>query len=527
MLEWMQKHKKYLVITVWISVIALVFAMVAEWGHGGFFSGSSNRIAKVGDKDISANDYNRMYQEIYRNLPSWFDTKNQERIPELEDEAFRQLARDALLESLADDLYVSVGANEIFTYISNLPEFKNARGQFDREQYLSLLRANGRKPLDFEHAVAKQILYANMQNFPMFPTSTLELNSALSANRIKDDISIIAISKESMLKDKNIAVSESDVMSFWEKNKAKYINPAKYKIAYIAMNFADLKISDNDLEDFYNKNISQYRPDTMQNDRDTLIADYKKSYATAAFSYLSSIQDKLSQMAKDSSFSNVISSVDSNSLKSLLTDKADVKVSFAELSDNDMLRYSGLIEQIIDGNGLLAPIEYGNDSWIVPYVLQKIPSAEMSFEQAKERVKTELLNQKQDSEFKKIANERLKSKDYNLVHIGVVSQNLLSSLDSLSSVATNLAKANLSNTEMKQFLYNIVIDNRKEGVVFVGDKAIFYKINSQNMPGYSELINASNDETNAIDEQKTRDMRNALFDYAAGQYKIIDYRSRN
>ena len=34
MLEWMQKHKKYLVITVWVSALALIFASMVEWGGG-------------------------------------------------------------------------------------------------------------------------------------------------------------------------------------------------------------------------------------------------------------------------------------------------------------------------------------------------------------------------------------------------------------------------------------------------------------------------------------------------------------
>ena len=65
MLEWMQKHKKYLVITVWISALALIFAGLVEWGGGGFSSISKDYIAKVKNQDISRQEYETVYFNIY------------------------------------------------------------------------------------------------------------------------------------------------------------------------------------------------------------------------------------------------------------------------------------------------------------------------------------------------------------------------------------------------------------------------------------------------------------------------------
>ncbi|WP_416829360.1 SurA N-terminal domain-containing protein, partial [Helicobacter ganmani] len=47
MIGWMQKHKKYLIITIWISTIAFVGAGFVGWGSYSF-SSTSNAVAVVG-----------------------------------------------------------------------------------------------------------------------------------------------------------------------------------------------------------------------------------------------------------------------------------------------------------------------------------------------------------------------------------------------------------------------------------------------------------------------------------------------
>lgn len=61
MIGWMQKHKKYLIITIWISTIAFVGAGFVGWGSYSF-SSTSNAVAVVGDRKISIENYNANMQ---------------------------------------------------------------------------------------------------------------------------------------------------------------------------------------------------------------------------------------------------------------------------------------------------------------------------------------------------------------------------------------------------------------------------------------------------------------------------------
>ena len=65
MLTWMQHHKKYLVITIWISVIAFVGAGFAGWGAYDFNLNRSSSVAVVGDEKITFSEFNMRYNQIF------------------------------------------------------------------------------------------------------------------------------------------------------------------------------------------------------------------------------------------------------------------------------------------------------------------------------------------------------------------------------------------------------------------------------------------------------------------------------
>ena len=52
MITWMQKHKKYLVITIWISTIAFVGAGFVGWGAYKF-GAAADAIATVGETKVT------------------------------------------------------------------------------------------------------------------------------------------------------------------------------------------------------------------------------------------------------------------------------------------------------------------------------------------------------------------------------------------------------------------------------------------------------------------------------------------
>ena len=201
-------------------------------------------------------------------------------------------------------------------------------------------------------------------------------------------------------------------------------------------------------------------------------------------------------------------------------------INFANLSENDIAMYPKLLEQISNGEELLPPIEYNNGVWIVPYVLEKQPKIQLTFDQAKELVQKDAYKQQEDKEFRKIAESQLHNLDTNtLTDIGFIGIPNSSMQLHNNEEYRKIEKMGLTDSEIRQLFTQIMTTHKKDGVVFIDNqKAIFYHIKQQSMPNYNELINASNNEINEIEEYKNRDLRNALFEYTINRYKIIDYR---
>ena len=60
MIEWMQRHKKWLIVTIWISTIAFVGAGFVGWGSYDYGK-SDSTVAIVGDKEVPLNDLQSEY----------------------------------------------------------------------------------------------------------------------------------------------------------------------------------------------------------------------------------------------------------------------------------------------------------------------------------------------------------------------------------------------------------------------------------------------------------------------------------
>ena len=71
MITWMQRHKKYLVVTIWISTIAFVGAGFVGWGAYDLNKDRAASVAKVGHRSISVQEFQSAYANhfaMYNNL---------------------------------------------------------------------------------------------------------------------------------------------------------------------------------------------------------------------------------------------------------------------------------------------------------------------------------------------------------------------------------------------------------------------------------------------------------------------------
>ncbi len=168
MLEWMQRHKKYLVITIWISVIALVAAGMVGWNPSGF-SLTGDHVAKVGNIKITAqefqNAYTRTFNEYNQMLGGNLDLEQAKNFG-LENIALRSLIQKAYLQNFANDLGLVISDQEVIDTITQDQTFQKD-GVFDEQIYRTLLKENRLSVKFFEQSIKDSLLIQNSSlSFP-------------------------------------------------------------------------------------------------------------------------------------------------------------------------------------------------------------------------------------------------------------------------------------------------------------------------------------------------------------------------
>ncbi|STQ86793.1 SurA N-terminal domain-containing protein [Helicobacter muridarum] len=555
MLEWMQKHRKYLIATVWISALALIFAMLVEWGGGGFSAGSSDTIAKVGNLNVDRSEYLRAYNYL-KNLYQISDD-SEAQIFGIDDEAFRQTVRTKLLELVADDIGVTVTQDEIADSLMSIPAFQ-VNNRFDKNQYFDFLSRSGQKAEFFEKLLGKEILNEKIQNLPLFSPSTLELNTFLSANNISDDIYIKILKRSELLKNENFDISDSSIEDFWNQNRGNYYKPSIYKIAYVAIKPSMIDIDTKNLRQFFEDNKTKYADNAFDENDESLLNDYKieqaKIYAQFASTFIDNYLDSnpnsqdMDKIVDNNSFSVLnlesINKLRESFISGAQMEKGMIPIRYAELAEDNKNVYIQLLNNLAMSNtnkhktsktSNMDIIE-GDNIIIVPHFITKVGRIPLEFSEVKDRVKNDLLEHQMQTKFNDIAQLKLNeiiqnnSNISSMQHLGFVSlaDSTQQNQNSIIPARNNIKVHSLKDFELKNAIAQIFRNNNKQGLIFLNDeKTLLYVINQQNMPKLDELFNASNNAIDEITQYKTRDMRNALFEYATSKYRIIDYRRKD
>lgn len=141
---------------------SVVYALLAllVLGLGGFgvsnFGGGVRTIGKVGNRDISINDYaialrnkmNEFSQQVGTRI-----TFQQAQALGIDRSARTQIVTQAALDNETAHLGISVGDDRVRAALLAIPAFRDLTGNFDKETYSFTLKQNGQSELEFETRV--------------------------------------------------------------------------------------------------------------------------------------------------------------------------------------------------------------------------------------------------------------------------------------------------------------------------------------------------------------------------------------
>lgn len=246
MITWMQRHKKWLITTIWISTIAFVGAGFVGWGSYDF-SKSGGSVAKVGSIEVQVKDVQAQYNNLYAQYKEMFgDAFNNEMAKKvnLEASAYDYAITNALLLNYANELGLGVTPTEVAKELVKIKAFIKD-GKFNKAQYVKVLANNKKTPSEFEAGIKQDLLIQKLKAIinQFTASQNTELKDVQEVLFSEDKISIKVIDSQKI----DIKLSNEDIKKYWEANKNNYLTSAGYEFRQYTLKAGeDLKQSKKD-----------------------------------------------------------------------------------------------------------------------------------------------------------------------------------------------------------------------------------------------------------------------------------------
>ena len=260
MITWMQRHRKYLIITLWISGGAFIAAgPMFAIGSGSFSGRGADSVAKVGNIEITVHQMNTSYRQLFSQYNQMFQGKFDEAQAKafgLEQQALRQLIDESLLLNLAQSFKLTVTDKELSSNIAATDAFYKD-GKFDKETYQKVLKQAQLNMAQYESDVRRGLLLEKMMHIFSPKALPLENEAVSMALYINDKISYKVI-ETSMLK---VRPSEEELKSYWEAHKFEYLSEPSYTVEAIEQSPVLKSYSEEELKTAYESSKHEYTTD--------------------------------------------------------------------------------------------------------------------------------------------------------------------------------------------------------------------------------------------------------------------------
>ncbi|MCK4974291.1 MAG: peptidylprolyl isomerase [Sulfurimonas sp.] len=256
MITWMQRHKKYLIITIWISTIAFVGAGFVGWGQYSY-GDKAGAVAKVGNVEITMGELQKSYSNLYNQYSQMFEGDFDEEKAKsfgLQSQALKYLTQQALILNLAKSFDLQVSDAELLAEIKN-QEYFFKDGVFNKEIYKQALSRSNLSLKEYEASVKKELLIRKtLSLLPIDPRES-ELKILDTATNIADKIEYKVLNPRLI----NIDTSDEFVKPFWEAKQYSFMTEVSYDIKFIKQAKISNEYDEAKLSQYYNDNKTHFK----------------------------------------------------------------------------------------------------------------------------------------------------------------------------------------------------------------------------------------------------------------------------
>lgn len=273
MITWMQRHKKYLIITIWISTIAFVGAGFVGWGQYSY-GDKAGAVAKVGNIEITMGQmqksYSRMYSQYNQMFQGNFDEEKAKQFG-LQKQALQQLIQQTLILNLAESYDLEVNDTELLAELKTQEAFFD-NGVFNKEIYKQVLSRNNMSMKEYESDVKKGLLIEKTLKLLPVQASLNESKILNTIMNISDKINYKVLSTN----DITVDTSDAKIKPYWEASSQNYMTEVSYELNFIKQEKVTGQYEESKVSKYYQENKTKFKDSegkilTIENAKDAVI----------------------------------------------------------------------------------------------------------------------------------------------------------------------------------------------------------------------------------------------------------------
>jgi len=479
MISWMQRKRKYLIITIWVSTIAFIGAGFVGWGSYDYGAKASS-VAKVGDVDISMKELQSSYSALYSQYNQYFQGQFDQKMAKqlgLEQQAMKQVIQQSMLINFAQDLDLAITDDEVLNNIYQSAAFFKD-GKFDKDTYVNALKGARLSTVEYEESLRKDMLIKKLFALLSPEVSELEKSTLKSAFFVADKIEYKVLKSADM----SVTSGEDDLKKFYEAHKSEYMTQKLYEVALLWHELKDNDISDDELKSFYEKEQQEYRADdgsllSFEDAKADALKDLKakKSKKAALLEYIDFKKGKLERLPEEHTLERI-----------------NMQLAAEIMDELDGLK-----------NGDILKPKLSNDRYVTVKLKNIVAPRVMTYDEAKPEFQAHYAVQAKKDALKKEAQNQL--------------NNFKGKVSSFVTRDKSGDIEGLSSAEASEFLNNLFMQQTRRGYVEVGDKIVLYYILEQKL-----LDMGQNEETEMLVGQNAKRLKETLFN--SGLFKLLEVR---
>ncbi len=267
MLNIIRQHAdSWMVKTVlWLIILAFLGTIFYSWGMGGTPGSRGGVVATVEGIEIPYSQYDKTFNNLINFYRDQFKNQFSEDLIQrldLKTQALDALIHRKLLLLESENLNIQVSDEELVEHIQSFPAFQKDN-KYNQTYYDNYIQFNRLTHLDFEEGQREALRIEKLEK--MISGNTLvSKTEALDAFKTENEtvkFDYISFSEDHFQTTQ--PVNETDLKTYYDKNKIQFEVPDQIKVDYVKVNPKDFENAitpnEEDIQEYYDSKIADFR----------------------------------------------------------------------------------------------------------------------------------------------------------------------------------------------------------------------------------------------------------------------------